>query len=147
MHSWQCKTLHLEQWEKQLSLHLSLCSTLLQALQTNSTAKIQGGASPHQKEGDKKCPITTVTLSNRHHPEPMELEVAHCRPVFHIRGLCLRLWSIVTPGGKCHLLFECSTVSGFMTIFFFAPEQPNAVKTLGWSNSSKMKRKKKEVLG
>lgn len=68
MHSWQCKTWHLEQWEKQLSLHLSLCSTLLQALQTNSPAKIQGGASPHQKEGDKLAlelsPLATGTIQS-----------------------------------------------------------------------------------
>lgn len=60
-----------------------------------------------------------VTPSYRHHPEPMELEVAQCRPVFLIRGLCLTFWSPVTAGGRCHVLFACSTVSGFMTVFSF----------------------------
>lgn len=64
-------------------------SALLQALQTNSTAKTQGGASPHEKEGgDTVCPITAgsgaVILSNRHHPEPMELQGL-------IAGLCYSL--------------------------------------------------------
>lgn len=122
MHSWQCKTWHLGQWEKQPSLHQFLCSSLLQAQQTNNTAKIQGGASPHQKEGgDTTCPTTAgsgaVTLSNRHHPEPMELQVAHYRSLLLTAGLCLRFWSTVTPDGGCHVLFARSTVSGFITMF------------------------------
>lgn len=124
MHSWQCKTWHLGQWEKQPSLHQFLCSSLLQALQTNNNAKIQGGARPHQKEGgDTMCPTTAgsgaVTLSNRHHPEPMELQVAHYRSLLLIAGLCLRFWSTVTFDGGCHVLFARSTVSGFMTMFSF----------------------------
>lgn len=146
MHSWQCKTLHLGQWEKQTSL-----IPLLYCRHCKQTAL------PRPKEVPVHMRKKVVT---RCVPSQLALELSslatgtiqspwaarsHCRSLLLTSNLCLRFWNTVTPGRRFHMLFVCSTVSVFMTVFYFLLLNNRLqLKFLDGTTQANKRRKKEE---
>lgn len=66
----------------------------------------------------------------------LQVSAAHYRSLFKVLEHCHTWWKVSCAVCMLHSIWfhDC--------VFFSAPEQPNTIRTSGWSNSTKLKEKK-----
>lgn len=145
MHSWQCKTLHLGQWEKQTSLiPLLYCRHCKQTalprpkeVPVHMRKKVVTRCVPSQLALELSSLATGTIQSPWSCKVSLQVSVTHFKSLFKILEHC-HTWQKVS-----YAVCMFHSICFHDCVLFSASEQPIAIKISGWNNSSKQEEEKR----